>query len=142
LSDFINLRSAECVRSYYGLRVCSQTNKKIKSSSRPGIRPLHATSSWLQIQLNFRVQAWASAGVKRTNARFNSPEIGTKHTGYGAKILTPRKLGQRTNDFYKTYRACNSCNVSIFAGMPLAAQKRDVNCFVSRSDELGVHWVR
>jgi len=31
LSDFINLRSAECVCSYYGLRVCSQTNKlKIK----------------------------------------------------------------------------------------------------------------
>ena len=27
LSDFINLRSAECVYSYYGLRVCSQTNK-------------------------------------------------------------------------------------------------------------------
>jgi len=27
LSDFINLRSAECVCSYYGLRVCSQTNK-------------------------------------------------------------------------------------------------------------------
>jgi len=31
LSVFINLRSAECVCSYYGLRVCSQTNKlKIK----------------------------------------------------------------------------------------------------------------
>jgi len=27
LSDFINLRSAECVCSYYGLRVCLQTNK-------------------------------------------------------------------------------------------------------------------
>ena len=27
LSVFINLRSAECVCSYYGLRVCSQTNK-------------------------------------------------------------------------------------------------------------------
>jgi len=26
-SVFINLRSAECVCSYYGLRVCSQTNK-------------------------------------------------------------------------------------------------------------------
>ena len=31
LSVFINLRSAECVCSYYELRVCSQTNKlKIK----------------------------------------------------------------------------------------------------------------
>jgi len=29
LSGFINLRSAECVCSYYGLRVCSQTNKLI-----------------------------------------------------------------------------------------------------------------
>jgi len=28
LSVFINLRSAECVCSYYGLRVCSQTNKQ------------------------------------------------------------------------------------------------------------------
>ena len=28
LSDFINLRSAECVCSYYGLRVCSQIKKK------------------------------------------------------------------------------------------------------------------
>ena len=27
LSVFIDLRSAECVCSYYGLRVCSQTNK-------------------------------------------------------------------------------------------------------------------
>jgi len=27
LSVFINLRSAECVCSYYGLRICSQTNK-------------------------------------------------------------------------------------------------------------------
>jgi len=27
LSVFINLRSAECVLSDYGLRVCSQTNK-------------------------------------------------------------------------------------------------------------------
>ena len=27
LSVFINLHSAECVGSYYGLRVCSQTNK-------------------------------------------------------------------------------------------------------------------
>jgi len=27
LSVFINLRSAESVCSYYGLRVCSQTNK-------------------------------------------------------------------------------------------------------------------
>ena len=26
-SVLINLRSAECVCSYYGLRVCSQTNK-------------------------------------------------------------------------------------------------------------------
>jgi len=30
LSVFINLRSAECVCSYYGLRVCSQTNKMKK----------------------------------------------------------------------------------------------------------------
>jgi len=28
LSVFIDLRSAECVCSYYGLRVCSQTNKR------------------------------------------------------------------------------------------------------------------
>jgi len=27
LSVFIDLRSAECVCSHYGLRVCSQTNK-------------------------------------------------------------------------------------------------------------------
>ena len=27
LSVFINLRSAECLCSYYGRRVCSQTNK-------------------------------------------------------------------------------------------------------------------
>jgi len=27
LSVFINLRSAECVCSYYGLRVCRQTNE-------------------------------------------------------------------------------------------------------------------
>ena len=46
LSVFINLRSAECVCTYYGLRVCSQTNKlnylqkskyplKFKSSQKP-----------------------------------------------------------------------------------------------------------
>ena len=53
LSDFTSLRSAECVCSYYGLRVCSQTNKinysnfGLATSKAPPSGSAWVTQAWI-----------------------------------------------------------------------------------------------
>jgi len=74
-SVFINLRSAECVCSYHGLRVCSQTNKSHYS--------VHTHMAWSQNFANqkFRLTRECRSRLQQDSGFFFRSRIQSKKFG-------------------------------------------------------------
>ena len=87
LSDFINLRSAECVCSCYGLRVCSQTNKLEISSSTIGARPCCSNKSGPVLQSLHSRAKLISDSVRKTS-KFTKASAQNKTSSPTSNIRT------------------------------------------------------